>query len=306
MRSRGSCTAIGPRAIGQYGLYLLLVGLVALQAACTSAAQTPAPTSAPALATSLPPPPTATVVPPTPVPAKPIATAVPKPTASPAPPAPRPTNTLVPKRMAPPAEGQSARVLAEGNAASGCAALTFDMGEKAPGGTPAVLDALKQNGTHATFLLTGQWAEANPELVKRMVAEGHELGNHSYDHPDFTQIGEAEMLRQIDRTEASVQRIVGASLRPYFRPPFGAYNDRVRSVVARRGYHILYWSLDSADWRNEMTADDVVNRVVGKTAAGDLVVFHGYAEKTAKAIPSVLARLKAKGLCLRTVSEVLQ
>jgi peptidoglycan-N-acetylglucosamine deacetylase len=179
------------------------------------------------------------------------------------------------------------------------------MGEKAAGGTALVLEALKQNQAHATFLLTGQWAEANPSLVKEMVSEGYELGNHSYDHPDFTQIGEAQRVSQLERTEAIAKQIIGRGLKPYFRPPFGAYNDAVRATLASHGYHMLYWTLDSADWRAEMQMTDVVERVVAKAGPGDIVVFHGYAEKTAKALPLILPRLKAKKMCFHILSEVL-
>ncbi len=287
---------------------VLLLSLLLVQAACIDTSAPPSPTPEPATATPVPPtaaPPAATVTRPAPTS---TATSVPTtvPTAVPTvSPTSRPIYTPVAKKPSPPAEGSAARVLVSGSAATRCVALTFDMGEKAAGGTPAVLDALKKEGAQATFFLTGQWAEANPELVRRMVAEGHELGNHSYDHPDFTTVGEAEMLSQLDRTEAIVQKITPAGLRPYFRPPFGAYNDKVRAAVAKRGYHILYWTLDSADWRNEMEVGDVVTRVVGKTNPGDIVVFHGYTEKTAAAMLQVLPQLKAKGYCLRTLSEVL-
>lgn len=302
MRHRGGSTGRG-RVAG----CLLLGMLILLQPGCVAAVAGPnTPTATP--------PPTYTAAPhpaapstPTAVPiAKPTAGATARPLARPtAPPTALPTPTGLPRKAPPAVGGPLARIIVNGNPATGCAALTFDMGEKAAGSTALVLDTLKQNGVHAIFMLTGQWAEANPALVRRIVAEGHEVGDHSYDHPDFTKLSEAEMFSQLDRTEAVVRSIAGVSLKPYFRPPFGAYDDRVRATLAKRGYHMLYWSLDSADWRNEFTVEDVIARVTSKAGAGDIVVFHGYAEKTARALPVVLQRLKARGLCLRTLSDVL-
>lgn len=235
----------------------------------------------------------------------PVATIVP-PTRTPLlPPIPTVTATAIPRKSPPPVTGHLAQVLTKGDPSTGCVALTFDMGEKAAGATSQVLDSLKNSGAHATFLLTGQWAEANPLLVKRMVAEGHELGNHSYDHPDFTKIGEAARVSQLSRTEDIAKKIIGLGLKPYFRPPFGAYNDSVRGTLASQGYHLLYWTLDSADWRPEMEVGDIVERVSTRTKAGDIIVFHGYAEKTGKAIPLILPRLKANKFCFRILSEVL-
>ncbi|MBI4301893.1 MAG: polysaccharide deacetylase family protein [Chloroflexi bacterium] len=183
-------------------------------------------------------------------------------------------------------------------------ALTFDFGGKEKGTTEELLRILREHSLKATFFLTGQWIEANLELTRQMVAEGHEVGNHSFDHPDFTRISRAEMIGQVKQTEKSFSRLTGTAMRPYFRPPFGAYNQEVLETLASLGYRVVYWSLDSSDWRPETTADSVSERVTKNVQGGDIVVFHGYIAKTTQALPQIIAYLEASGHQLVPLSQL--
>jgi peptidoglycan/xylan/chitin deacetylase (PgdA/CDA1 family) len=172
--------------------------------------------------------------------------------------------------------------------------------------TAAVFDALRDNKVRSTFFLTGEWAERNPEFVKRIVNEGHELANHSFDHPHFTRISEYEMLSQIARTDGLMESITGVVPSPYFRPPFGDYDGRVLRALGGPGYYVIYWSLDSSDWQPDSTAESVASRVIRLTEMGDIVVMHGYIPKTAEAMPVIIAGLRERGICLDTLTALLR
>jgi peptidoglycan/xylan/chitin deacetylase (PgdA/CDA1 family) len=183
-------------------------------------------------------------------------------------------------------------------------ALTFDSGSVA-GSTAEIMDILRDNGIRTTFFITGQWAEDNPALVKRMVAEGHTVANHSYTHPDFTTISDSGIISELARTEDAIRRIAGVSSKPYFRPPFGAYDNRVLRVLGREGYKTIYWTLDSTDWREEATSESVRRQVVNNSAAGYIVVHHSAPEKTAKALPLIIRQLRERGLQIVNLPDLL-
>ncbi|MHB1004515.1 MAG: polysaccharide deacetylase family protein [Chloroflexota bacterium] len=233
-------------------------------------------------------------------------TVTPSPTATPRPTA-TPTSTPTPRPPVVPGvrSAPSGTLVVSGRNDKGVVALTMDAGLTSPGGTSAVLDTLRRRGWRATVFLTGEWAAANPDLVRRIVAEGHEVANHTYDHPRMPTLSEAENLAQLARTEATVRAIAGVELKKYVRPPFGDYDDRVLNTLGTHGYRLIFWSMDSGDWRPEVTAADMVARVGARATAGDVVVGHIYAPKTAEALPGILDAWAARGLRAGTLSEVL-
>lgn len=184
-------------------------------------------------------------------------------------------------------------------------ALTFDIGVKGPGEVPRVLDVLHGEQVHSTFFVIGVWAESNPDLLRRMAAEGHELASHTYDHPDLRQITDEQIAEQMQRTEAIVIEITGRSTKPYMRAPFGGYDDRMLAALRKLGYTVVHWSLDSTDWRAESTSESVAEHVVSKAQPGDIVVLHGHSPKTAAALPAIIKGLKGKGYRLGTLSQAL-
>lgn len=184
-------------------------------------------------------------------------------------------------------------------------ALTFDIGVKGQGEVARVLDTLRDEQVRSTFFVIGVWAENNRDLLRRMVAEGHEMANHTYDHPDLRQITDEQIAEQMRRTESIVVDTTGRSTKPYMRAPFGGYDDRMLAALRRLGYTVVHWSLDSTDWRAESTSDSVTEHVIAKAQPGDIVVLHAHSPKTAAALPAIIKSLKAKGYRLGTLSEVL-
>jgi peptidoglycan/xylan/chitin deacetylase (PgdA/CDA1 family) len=185
-------------------------------------------------------------------------------------------------------------------------ALTFDAGaDWKP--VKQILAALAAEGVRSTFFLTGEWVQQNPKTARLIVEQGHEIGNHSWDHPAFTGLTNAQIQDQLRRTEAIIQETAGKSSRPFFRPPLGARDFRVRKAVGDEGFLTIYWSLDSRDAVDRgITAPQIQERVVGKSAAGSIVLLHCGSQATADAVPEILRGLKSRGLFPVTVGRLLQ
>jgi peptidoglycan/xylan/chitin deacetylase (PgdA/CDA1 family) len=191
-------------------------------------------------------------------------------------------------------------------------ALTFDAGSDT-GYAGTILDVLRNNGIHAAFGMTGRWAEANPALVQRMVSEGHELINHSYDHPSFTGLStnsrpltQEQRWSQLDRTEQIVRDLTGASTKPYFRPPYGDFDDSVLADVGARGYrYAVMWTVDSRGWQG-IAPDAIVHRCLDMAEAGAIYIFHvGSESRDAAALQPVIDGLRDRGYEFATISELI-
>jgi peptidoglycan/xylan/chitin deacetylase (PgdA/CDA1 family) len=180
-------------------------------------------------------------------------------------------------------------------------AITFDMGS-IDDGLPGVLDALQQRGLTGTFFVTGDFVRHYEWAVPKLLAMGEEIANHTVTHPDLTTLGNAGITREVDTLDAMLAAR-GAPPPVWFRPPFGAWDRRVGGVVGGRGYPLVMWRLDLADWRDEITSADVV-QIAHRIQPGDIVVTHGGLPKTAAAIPTVLDELAARGLRQVTLTEL--
>src|SRR5205807_5723588 len=192
-----------------------------------------------------------------------------------------------------------------GDPSTGIVALTFDAGTEGGGAGAQILDILRDRGLHVTFFLSGHWVDHNPELAQQVVADGHEIANHSYSHPDLTRLSDSQIVYELDYTDQVVSDIMGTHTRPYFRPPFGARNRRVLDVAAATGFRSVYWSLDSGDWLPRATAPAVVGKILRYAQPGDIVVEHVGADASADALPVVLDEFDQRGWGVGTVSEVL-
>lgn len=183
--------------------------------------------------------------------------------------------------------------------------LTFDAGSDRGFGEE-ILDFLADQGISATFGMTGTWAESNPDLVQRMVGEGHTLMNHTYNHPHMETLTTAERLDQLEKTEAIVFDLTGASMIPYFRPPYGAYNNQVLVDVGAAGYaYSIMWTVDSLGWKG-IPATDVVARCLDNAAPGAIFLFHVGAKSTdSEALPAIVAGLVDAGYSFATIPELI-
>jgi peptidoglycan/xylan/chitin deacetylase (PgdA/CDA1 family) len=188
-------------------------------------------------------------------------------------------------------------------------ALTLDAGASAAP-VPRMLQTLREHNVHITFFLTGAWIKDNPDLAKQIVADGHEIANHTFTHPDLTKLDEESIRKELADTEALMQQTTGATTRPLFRPPFGAYDQRVLRIVEAEGYLPIYWTLDSLDSVGEpKTPDFLLERITGKLTPeqlrGAIILAHCGSEPTADALPRILDRFAELGLEVKKVSEVL-
>ncbi|WP_310550441.1 polysaccharide deacetylase family protein [Paenibacillus glufosinatiresistens] len=187
-------------------------------------------------------------------------------------------------------------------------ALTFD-DVPDPRFTPAILDVLKRSGVKATFFIVGSRAEKHPDLVARIVRDGHSIGNHSYNHPLFTKMGVAGFRSQILRTDAVLKRTAGYRSR-LIRPPYGEITEKQLHWARSNGYRIINWNVDSQDWRG-LSKAQVKRNVLSRAARGSIVLQHGGGgvgsdlSGTIKALPEIIGTLRARGYRLVTVPELL-
>ncbi|WP_214778495.1 LysM peptidoglycan-binding domain-containing protein [Exiguobacterium sp. s22] len=192
------------------------------------------------------------------------------------------------------------------NTTSKVVALTFDDGADGAN-TNKILDILAKNNVKATFFLTGSGANNHPQYIKNIAAKGHQLGNHSYTHPDFTKLTATQMKSELDRTEALIKSLTGKTTKPIFRAPFGAVNSTVLSGVGAAGYgYTIQWNIDTVDWKG-LTASQINTKVQTNIKPGSIVLMHtgAGAPGTPLALPTMISQLKAKGYKFVTVSQLL-
>ncbi|HMO58551.1 MAG TPA: polysaccharide deacetylase family protein [Roseiflexaceae bacterium] len=188
-------------------------------------------------------------------------------------------------------------------------ALTLDAGASAAP-VPLMLETLRRRGVTITFFLTGDWIRRNPELARAIVADGHEIANHTVTHPDLRQLDDDAIAAELRETDRLMREITGVGTRPFFRPPFGAYDDRVLQVVQREGYLSIYWTLDSLDSVGEpktpaFLVERITNHLSVQELHGAIILAHCGSEATAAALPEILDRFAAMGLEVRRLSDVL-
>lgn len=189
------------------------------------------------------------------------------------------------------------QALVPGDTFGRAVALTFDDGPH-PVHTPKVLDELKRHGARATFFVTGKHAVEHPALIRRIVAEGHDLGNHSWDHPHLPALPKAEVERQLALTHWAVDKALGRhyDLR-LVRAPYGDENDTVRRVAAEQGRMLVLWN---AHARNVFTGDPPV-----LYARGGPILFHDPAPDDWKLMGGIVTRLQADGVAIVSLEELL-
>jgi len=170
--------------------------------------------------------------------------------------------------------------------------------------TPRLLEILKQYNIKTTFFLTNIWLGKYPDVAQKIAAAGHEIGLHSKSHPHFTALSEEEMARELEGNSRMVEEITGYKAE-LFRPPFGDYNDTVIRTVERLGYRAIQWDVDSLDWMEHMTAEDILNRVLNGIKPGSIVLFHNNGRYTSDVLEPLLNKLKADGYQVVPVGELI-
>lgn len=194
-----------------------------------------------------------------------------------------------------------ALVLTTGPTAGRALYLTFDDGPQ-PGHTPAVLDVLAANDARATFFLLGERVEQRADLVERIVAAGHRLGNHSFDHPAFRRLPLPVQLDQISRTDRLLAAFDGRDEHS-FRPPSGRFPLSLLVHFARRRRQIAFWSYDSLDYRREPAEWLVAVARATPPRAGDVILMHDDNDMTTRALEILLPEWRAAGFDLRALPD---
>lgn len=182
-------------------------------------------------------------------------------------------------------------------------AITFDDGPQ-PQNTPRLLDMLRARNIKATFYMVGSNVDLYPQVVRRVVAEGHEIGSHSYSHRLFSKLGDSEVRDELTRTRDAIGRAAGVQPRT-LRPPYGGMLQRQREWVnAEFGYPIILWSVDPLDWKRPGAAA-VSSRILAGTTAGSIILTHDLHAQTVDAMPATLDGLLRRGFKFVTVSQLL-
>ncbi|MEY4299264.1 MAG: hypothetical protein RIR25_500 [Verrucomicrobiota bacterium] len=182
-------------------------------------------------------------------------------------------------------------------------ALTFDDGPSAEL-TPKLLDLLKKEGIRATFFVIGSNVQAHPDIARRIVAEGHEIANHSWSHPQLPRLGAERLEQEIKNTTDIIEQTTGHRV-TMMRPPYGAINERVKNAIIKtHGLDLLMWSVDPRDWTRP-GPEAVERRLLAGAAPGAIMLCHDIHPGTIAAMPDTIAQLKAKGYSFATVSELL-
>jgi len=183
-------------------------------------------------------------------------------------------------------------------------AMTFDDGPSATL-TPKLLDLLAARHIKATFFVIGENVAEHPEIVGRAAREGHEIGNHSWSHPNFAKMSDEAVRRQIQQTDDAIKNATGK--RPTFlRPPYGSITARQKRWIHDEfGYDIILWDVDPYDWKRPGPAV-VRNRILKETRPGSIVLSHDIHPGTIEAMPSTFDELEGKGFKFVTVSELIK
>ncbi|WP_283139084.1 polysaccharide deacetylase family protein [Rhizohabitans arisaemae] len=181
-----------------------------------------------------------------------------------------------------------------------CVALTFDDG---PGPhTERLLDTLAEWNARATFFVLGKNAEKRPEVIRRMLDEGHAVANHTWSHPRLTEISDEQADRELARTEDALARVTGHGS-TMLRPPYGAYDDRVAGAAARLGLSLVLWDVDTRDWENP-SPGPIARKAVTHAQPGSIVLMHDIHRTTVDAVPHILRLLTRQDYRLVTVPEL--
>lgn len=184
--------------------------------------------------------------------------------------------------------------------------LTFDAGYE-NGNTPAILDALKKHSAPATFFVVGNYISTSPDLVKRMVAEGHTVGNHTYHHPDMSKISTKEAFaKELEELDQLYQQTVGAPITKYYRPPQGKYSESNLKMAKELGYQTFFWSLAYVDWYQDKqpSKEEAFKKLLGRIHPGAIVLLHSTSSTNAQILDELLTKWEEMGYQFRSLDQL--
>lgn len=183
--------------------------------------------------------------------------------------------------------------------------LTFDNGYE-NGYTAQVLDVLKKERVPATFFVTGHYLESASDLVVRMAKEGHIIGNHSYYHPDLTQVDDARVVRELEKVRAETEKLTGIKEMHYLRPPRGIMSERTIKIAKEQGYTHVMWSLAFVDWHTnrqrgwQYSYDNIMKQI----HPGAILLLHTVSKDNAEALEKAIQDLKKRGYTFKSLDDL--
>ena len=186
--------------------------------------------------------------------------------------------------------------------------LTFDCGYE-NGNTPAILNALKRHNVQATFFVVGNFLRDNPELVKQMLKEGHTIGNHTFHHPDMSQIATKETFsRELKSVEALYKDITGKSMTRFYRPPQGKYSTENLQMAKDMGYHTFFWSLAYVDWLADAqpSKEEAFDKLLGRIHPCAIVLLHNTSKTNGEILDELLAKWEEMGYTFSTLKKLVR
>ena len=184
--------------------------------------------------------------------------------------------------------------------------LTFDAGYE-NGCTAQILDVLKKHQVPAAFFLVGNYIEKNADLVRRMAAEGHIVGNHTMHHPDMSKISDkAAFQKELAELEALYADTVGSEMPKFYRPPQGTYSESNLRMAKELGYKTVFWSLAYADWDNKAqpTKDQAFSKLIPRVHNGAVVLLHSTSRTNAEILDELLTRWKEMGYRFAPITDL--
>ncbi len=186
--------------------------------------------------------------------------------------------------------------------------LTFDAGYE-NGNTEPILDALKKHNVSATFFVVGHYLESAPEIVKRIVDEGHFVGNHTYHHLDMSSISSKESFeKEMKDVENKFKEITGQELAHFYRPPQGKYSTNNLKMADEMGYHTFFWSLAYVDWYQDKqpSKEEAFEKLIGRIHPGAVVLLHSTSKTNGEILDELLTKWEEMGYTFRTLEDFSQ
>lgn len=183
--------------------------------------------------------------------------------------------------------------------------LTFDCGYE-NGNTEPILDALKKHNAPATFFVVGHFLESAPEIAKRMVDEGHTVGNHTYHHPDMSKISDmASFQTEVDDVKRLFHEVTGKEMSMYYRPPQGKYSTANLQMAKELGYSTFFWSLAYVDWNQDSqpSHEEAFDKLTKRIHPGAIVLLHSTSKTNGEIMDELLTRWEEMGYCFRPLSD---
>ncbi|MCA1032620.1 delta-lactam-biosynthetic de-N-acetylase [Bacillus timonensis] len=184
--------------------------------------------------------------------------------------------------------------------------LTFDNGYE-NGYTGQVLDVLKKKKVPATFFVTGHYLNDQPDLVKRMVKEGHIVGNHSWYHPDLTKVSDERLRKELDSVSEEIERLTGEKGGIYLRPPRGVFSERTLALSDKLGYVNVFWSLAFVDWHinNQKGWEYAYNNIMKQIHPGCILLLHTVSKDNAEALEKAIEDLEKRGYTFKSLDHLM-